>query len=292
LLLAISLAPGSAAATPVGDCRARLDGAPDGAAVDLDARCPGLFPWLRARGYQKALQPPPGAIDTAGGARAALRLLPADAPASSRPVDRAALEQVVSGVRRANSSEETAPGWWTRFQQWLKAKLDNDDWQAPAWFDEIEASLGFFGPLVRWLGYGLLVAASGALVWSVGRWLRRHAPAWPRSRHARETASPHHAGADPRLADVRARALRKQPVLLLRLVIAALQRQQVLPRAPGKTDTELAAALGPAEAEPRARFARVAACAQRTRYANQPPTTDELERCVADALALIGERGA
>lgn len=274
-------------------CLAELDDAEADASVDLAQRCPELARWLREQGYADALQPPLEQIDEAGRARAALRLIVHDEPpAPAAPVDRQALDRIVGDIRRSEPGDEAEPTWWSRLREWLRDQLPETGWDTPAWLEDLGRALGWVGHVVYWLGVLLILAALGSLVWALVRLLQRHAPSSPHGPGAGTRPGGDDAGPPRGLDSIHALQPAEQARALLRYTIAALRDAGALPRSPGRTDAELAAALRDREIGGVQRFRRIAACAERCIYGGREPDTGELGRCFADARELTERRGA
>jgi len=73
--------------------------------------------------------------------------------------------------------------------------------------------------------------------------------------------------------------------------IASLQRAGNLPRAPGRTDAELAAALDRLGREPAKRFRRLADRAERALYGGSRPDPETVAACFDDARAPVDAAG-
>jgi hypothetical protein len=275
------------AANPAARCADELQRLAPETQVDLATRCPGLSAWLSETGFAGAVQPPVSELERAGQVRAALELLADDTVRSEGGgIDRARLERIVERASDDQPEADTEPSLWSKLKAWLAPLLPDVDIDT-RWLVDLVRALGWLGQVVLWLGYGALALALGLCLWLAGKWLYSHIsrPLPDRSGAARPART--ELTESVSLDAVAALPSRDQPPALLRLIIARLRRSRVLEQAVGKTDTELAAQLERLDDDPAARFRRIAAWAELTLYADRSPDTSALERCFADARALI-----
>jgi len=294
-LFGIGLATAATAASPPRDCLTALDGIEPETKIELAERCPELPAWLARSGYGDAVDPPLSELERAGRIRAALELIRAKSASATPAVNREQLVRIVAEARLSDKASPE-PTLWDRFKRWLTAWLPSFEPGDFTWLADIIRSLGWLGQALVWLGYALLVAALAACLWLLLPWLRRALVAltW-RSTATVPGGSRGPAQAEPggamRLDAIADLAAREQPSALLRLAIASLQKAGKLPRAPGRTDAELAAALDGLGSEPAERFRRLADRAERALYGGSQPDTDALTACFDDARALVDAAG-
>jgi len=291
LLLASVAGAEDAALRAVESCRARLDPQSDIGIERVERRCPGLRAALQKAAWRDLLPQALGErreqISSASlGALVDLVRRSTDATPLRPAPDKQLLAGVLSGLGEEGQQGVTR---WERFKRWLKQKFetrrDDDESTLEKWSRQFHTSEGV-AQAITWLGYGLVAALVGYVVFAelraaglLGGVPRSRRLAGPAAEWRRRLL----------LADVLAAPLAERPGMLLKLLGEALSRAQRLPASEGLTANAIARRARLDDEADRAGLASLAATAEQARYAPRPPEAEELETAVANARGLLGK---
>lgn len=294
-LLCVLLAPVAgaedAALRAVEACRAKLDPQVDIGIERVERRCPGLGAALKSAAWHDLL---PGTLGerreqiSSASLAALVDLVKRSADATQRrpAPDRELLTDVLAGLGAEGQQGVTR---WERFKRWLKQKFEDrkqdDESVLEKWSRQFHTSEGV-AQAITYLGYGLVMVLVGYVVFAeiraaglLGGAPRSRRQAGPAAEWRRRLL----------LADVMAAPLAERPGMLLKLLGEALSRAHRLPAPEGLTAQAIARRAHLDDEADRAGLARIAATAEQSRYAAQPPATEELEGAVETARGLLGK---
>lgn len=257
--------------------------------VALEAQCPGLDAALDELGLVAVLpegwrdQLHRGQLDDLRGL--VHRYL--DTPAQVAP-DAGAIRAVLDQLAR--EQVQTPRSWRAAFMEWLRSWFANRDAGSSGWLDRLLERLALSIDVVKALTYGLLALVVVAAVVLVVRELRaagllsRRGGFAPRSDAA---AMPGTGASAPDIVDLDAVALRDQPAVLLRLLVARLLANGQLRVERSLTHRELVTHSAFADAESRTRFLRVAQLAERALYGYADAGPTQASDVIADGRRLL-----
>jgi len=272
------------------ECRARLDSHTDIGIERVQRRCPDLLPALEKAPWRGLLPKTLGQRREEISAES-LRTL-------AYLVRRAALEaeqrkppvQEALGPVLAELGEHGKQGVtrWERFKRWLQQRLEKRRDDGPDLLDQLARQLRTsegVAQLITYLGYVLVILLVLFVIWSELRALGLLGGTRRADRGGK-------AAAEWRrrlmLTDVFAAPLVERPGMLLKLLGEALSRAHRLPAPEGLTAAELARRARLESDGDRAGLERVAAAAERVRYAPTPPDDAAIEGAVDEARELLG----
>jgi hypothetical protein len=257
--------------------------------VALEAQCPGLEPALGELGLVEVL--PDGWRDRLQrdqlGDLASLTHRYLDAPARVAP-DAAALRAVLDQLAR----EQVRPprSWRAAFMDWLRSWFANRDEGSGRWFERVLERLAQSIDLVKVVTYGLLGLVVVAAVVLVVRELRAAGLLSGRGNSAPRRDAAAMAPTDaatPDILDLDAVALRDQPAVLLRLLVARLLANGQLRAERSLTHRELATHSTFSDAESRTLFVRVTQLAERVLYGSGEANATQAGAVIADGRKLL-----
>ncbi|PZN34376.1 MAG: hypothetical protein DIU71_02725 [Proteobacteria bacterium] len=218
------------------------------------------------------------------------------APPATPSMDTAMLEAILAELQL--ESTVRPPSWLERVRQWLQGLLDRWQSQEYAWLQHWLEEKKLLEGLGDALDLGSLVVVLALMVLVVRDELR--AAGWLRGRGRgrrpanaaavarRDVAS----GSD----DMSRVPLEQRPAMLLRWLVAALQRAGRLQGDRSLTHRELTLRAGFAQPEQREAFGQVAMLAERLLYAAERVPADEIDRVLQEGIALhaqlCAQRGA
>jgi hypothetical protein len=247
--------------------------------VALESQCPGLEAALREMGVVESL--PEGwrdALDRrALGDLASLTHRYRDLPAQAAPDP--GKEQV-----------KPARSWWDAVKQWLRSQLGQPDDASTPWLKRLLDRIGESAGLIRTITYVLLVLVVIAAVAFVVNELRVAGVLSRRRGSARAgevTAALPGVAVAPDIADLDAAALRDQPGILMRLLVARLLINGQLQAERNLTHRELVKHSAFADPENRLRFARVTQLAERVLYGAGEADAAQSRAAIADGRGLL-----
>lgn len=304
-----ALPPAARCAAPdplkaIDECLARLDAGTDVGYARIASRCAELARALEGSGWSAWLPRgwnEPG-NDLSAGSLRELRVLVARELATTVEADRAPsvqrLEQVLAELGPAGQERG---GLWARLRNWLQTILESRGQEdGPHWLDRMIERVGRSQVVIELITYASLALIIVLAVLIVVNELR--AAGVLRSRRRREEdrdveAELPRPRARVTMRDVEAAELRHKPRLMLELVTEWLAERRMLPPPRGLTVRELLRSAELAQAEDRARLAKLAEAAEQESFAEHGAAPSMIESAVACGRELLdrlqrGELGA
>jgi hypothetical protein len=292
LLFAAALPPAARA-----DVLVELDACASVLEPDIDvgferiaARCPELARDLTVSDWAAWLPQDWAAADSylsAPGLRALHRLVVRER-ALRGPAWRPDVAELRPILARLAAPDAAAPGWWARFQNWLRARLaqSEEDSQTSGWGGYI-GRLPLSQTLLAAVSYTTLacvVLLAGFIVVNEYRvsGRRRRAPRAPSANAACPGAV-----APLDWEDIERAALPERPRMLLTLIAARLTAVRRLPAAAGLTARELARAAQLEDAADQERLIEVALASERLRFSDEEPETASLSAVLQRGRELL-----
>ncbi len=291
LCLAARAGAEDAALRALDECRARLDPRTDIGIERVQRRCPELLPALENAPWRGLLPSTLGQRREEISAQS-LRTL-ADL------VRRAAVE---AGQRKAPDPQALGPGLaelgergqqgltrWERFKRWLKQRLEKRNDDPPGLLDQLARQLRTSEGVARLITYAGYVLVILLVLFVIGSELRALGLLGGTRRADRDRAAAAEWRRRLMLTDVLAAPLAERPGMLLKLLGEALSRAHRLPAPDGLTAAEMARRARLESDADRAGLERVAATAERVRYAPRSPEDAVIEGAVNEARELLGK---
>jgi hypothetical protein len=251
-----------AARTLLQQCAQRADSSQRGIEA-LRAACPGIDTALKDLGLDSVLPSNwktrirSGALDDLGALEARYAQ-----PSSGAPLNPVALRAIAQRM----SPPPTSISWWERFKSWLATWLESEHNRWPDWM----RYLPNLGSGARYFVYGSAALLLIAVAWVIVVELRAAGLLGPMRRRARAARAP---VPGPALleesvspTDLDAAPEHMRPVILLRLLVAALTRSHRIERDGILTCRELISAARFDTPAQREVFASVALSAERVLY--------------------------
>ena len=256
--------------------------------VALEAQCPGLESALRELGVVDAL--PDGWRDSLSAAAVGdlgnLAARYGDVSARGAP-DTGALPAILDQL--AQEQVKPVRSWWEAVKQWLRSWSSQQQAGSTNWLDRLLTRLAQSADLIKVITYVLLAVAVVAAIAFIVNELRV-AGVLSRRRGVGPdgvaTVTPARKAAQDAV-DLDAAALRDQPAILLRLLVAHLLRNGQLQAERNLTHRELVTHSAFADAESRLRFARVTQLAERMLYGSGEANVVQANAVIADGRLLL-----
>lgn len=268
------------------DCAARA--APEVRGIgELEAACPGVADALLETGLVAGL-PQRWRETLAPEALRDLGLLAdryTDAPVRAVP-DAGAMRAILDQL----ASEQVAPepSWWSMLLDRLKSWLARQASGSSGWLERTLEQLARSADLITALTYVLVALVIAAAAWIIVNEVRVAGALSRRREAGASRAVPASSSmAQPDISDLDALALRDQPAMLLRLLVARLMARGLLRAERNLTHRELVSHNTIAVPQQRTCFARVTQFAERQVYGHGEPDESQLGPVVADGRELL-----
>lgn len=202
--------------------------------------------------------------------------------------DPAALGAILDQLAREQVKPDRS--WWEVVREWLRSWFASEDQKSTSWLEKLLNRLSESAHLITVISYLLLgLVAVAALAFIVNE--LRIAGVLSRRREippARDSAAEPRTGhAVPGIDDLDSAALRDQPAILLRLLVARLMTSGQLRAERSLTHHELVVRSGFTDSQSRARFAQVAQLAERMLYGAGEADADQASAVIRDGRNLL-----
>ena len=292
LIFAAALPPAARA-----DVLGELDGCASVLEPDIDvgferiaARCPELARDLTVSDWAAWLPDGWAAADnnlSASSLRALHRLVLRER-ALPGPVGRPQVAELRPILAKLAAPYAAAQGWWARFQNWLRARLaqNEEDPQTSGW----EGYIGRL-PLAQTLLAVVSYTTLACVVLLAGFVIVNEYRARGRRRRAPRTPTAYAAGRDAVAPldweDIERAALPERPRLLLTLIAARLTAARRLPAAAALTARELARAARLENAADQERLIEVALASEQLRFSDEAPEAASLTAVLQRGRELL-----